>query len=71
MRCLHCQGELKRGAAPYTINRKDYHLIIDHLPAWICEGCGEPLFEAEEVNAIQEIINITDKKLDELLKKVA
>ena len=71
MKCLQCHGTLKRGKAPYTINRKDYHLIIDHLPAWICENCGEPLFEAEEVDVIQEIIKNTDDKLNMLLKKAA
>lgn len=71
MKCLQCQGTLKRGLAPYTINRKNYHLIIDQLPAWICEDCGEPLFEAEEVDVIQEIVKSTDNKLNNVLRKVA
>lgn len=71
MKCLICKGDLKRGEAPYTINRKNYHLIINNLPAWICENCSEPLFESEEVDVIQDIIKSTDDKLEKLVKKVA
>ena len=71
MKCVNCHGDLKKGKAPYTISRKGYHVIIDQLPAWICEECGEPLFETEAVNVIQDIIHSTDEKLAELHKRVA
>lgn len=66
MECLHCQGLLQENRASYTVNRKDYHLIIDNLPAWVCEQCGEPLFEEEVVDTIQGVLNILDKKLNAL-----
>jgi len=71
MKCFNCHGNLKQGKAPFTINRKAYHVIIEQLPAWVCEDCGEPLFAAEAVNIIQEIIHSTDEKIARINKKVA
>lgn len=49
MKCIHCQGTPKRGKAPIHIDRDDCHITIDSVPAWVCEQCGEPLFEEREV----------------------
>ena len=49
MECIHCHGTLERGHTSYTANRKGYHLIIDHVPGWICKQCGETLFDEETV----------------------
>ncbi len=56
MECFSCRGQLKRGKTNYTINRQGYHLIMDAVPAWICQQCGEVLFEEKSVNAIQGLI---------------
>ena len=45
MECFHCKGRLTRKKISYTVNRKGYHLVIDDVPAWVCEQCGEPLFD--------------------------
>jgi len=68
MTCFHCQGELRKGKTSYAINRKGYHLIIDDMPAWICEQCGELLFEEEQVNAIQQLIQAADPKVESLIR---
>ncbi len=60
MKCLHCQGELQRSKATYTVNRRGYHIILDNVPAWVCSQCGEPLFDEKQVNAIQQIIRKMD-----------
>lgn len=62
MKCLHCQGTLERGTAPFHIDRNEYHLILDKVPAWVCTQCGEVLFESEEVDRIQEVARILDGK---------
>jgi len=62
MGCIHCHGTLERGRTSYTANRKGYHLIIDHVPAWICKKCGDALFGEETVEAIQEILREVDKQ---------
>ena len=45
MKCLYCGGKLVRKKVSYTVTQKGYHLIIDDVPAWVCEQCGEPLFD--------------------------
>jgi YgiT-type zinc finger domain-containing protein len=53
MKCLYCQGKMERGNAPFHIDRKGYHLILDSIPAWAWTQCGEAYFEEAEVEAIQ------------------
>lgn len=61
MTCLYCQGTMVRGAAPFHIDRKGYHLILDTIPAWVCPQCGEAYFEETAVEAIQQVIHAVDK----------
>ncbi len=56
MKCIHCQGEMKRGTTAFHIDRKGCHLTLDHVAAWVCEQCGEAYFEEKEVDAIQDMI---------------
>lgn len=62
MKCIHCQGIMKRGTAPMHIDRKGYHLTLDNVPAWICNQCGEALFEENEVDSVQELIKVIEQK---------
>lgn len=64
MECYYCKGNLVRSASSYYIKRDNYHLVIESVPAWVCEQCGEPLFEEKEVQTIQEIIEDMDEKID-------
>lgn len=66
MDCPYCKGELVREMVSYSANRKGYHLIIDDVPAWVCKQCGEPLFDEETVDAIQEMLREVDSRLDKL-----
>jgi YgiT-type zinc finger domain-containing protein len=65
MRCLYCQGTLVRQETHYTASRKGYHLILD-VPAWVCEQCGEPLFDEATVDAIQDILRSVESRLTKL-----
>lgn len=62
MKCLHCQGEMKKGVTPFHIDRKNCHLTLDSVSAWVCSQCGEPYFEAVEVDAIQDLIRSVEEK---------
>ncbi len=62
MKCVHCQGVMKRGTAPLHIDRNGCHLALDRVPAWVCEQCGEAYFDEREVAAIQELIASVDEK---------
>jgi len=62
MKCLHCRGEMKKGSMPFHIDRKGCHLALDKVPAWVCSQCGEPYFEAAEVDAIQDLIRSVEQR---------
>ena len=69
MQCPHCQGRLTPGKTSYTVNRSGYHLIIDQVPAFICDQCHEPLFTEEAVGLVQEMVRALDiqrKELDQI-----
>ena len=61
-KCVHCQGEMKKGTAPVHIDRRGCHLMLDKVDAWVCEQCGEACFEEGEVDVIQDLIRSVDEK---------
>jgi YgiT-type zinc finger domain-containing protein len=62
MKCIHCQGKMKRTHAPFHVDRKGYHLFLQAVPAWVCGQCGEPYFEEREVKTIQRLLTQLDKQ---------
>ena len=68
MKCIHCQGHMKKGTAPYHIDRKGYHLVLDTIPAWACAQCGEVYFEEAEVDSIQRVIRNLDQQAERIAK---
>ena len=67
MKCMHCQGEMERGASSFHIDRKGVHLSLDNVRAWVCRQCGEPYFEAAEVDSIQAMIEAIDAQATKLV----
>ena len=66
MKCIHCQGEMKKGMVPFHIDRKGCHVLLDNVVAWVCQQCGEAYFEENEVDAIQDLIQSVEQKADAL-----
>ena len=67
MKCLYCQGKMKKGTAPFHVDRDGYHATLDAVRAWVCVQCGEPYFEALEVQAIQDFTRSLDAKAKKVL----
>ena len=67
MKCIYCQADMQKSTAPYSIDRKGYHLFFEKIPAWVCSQCGEPYFEEIEVEEIQSTIKEVDKHVERLL----
>ena len=44
---------MERGETPFSLDRQGYHIHWDAVPAWICQQCGEPYFEAREIEIMQ------------------
>jgi hypothetical protein len=38
-------------------------MIIDDVPAWVCQQCGEPFFEEKAVDAMQGILSELDQRV--------
>ncbi|MCC6590038.1 MAG: YgiT-type zinc finger protein [Bryobacterales bacterium] len=66
MKCVHCQGIMVRGQAPFHVDRKGYHLSLDSVPAWVCSQCGEAYFEEREVESIQRLLASLDAETADL-----
>jgi YgiT-type zinc finger domain-containing protein len=66
MKCIHCSGEMRRGAAPFHVDRNGYHLLLDSVPAWVCSQCGEAYFEESEVASIQDALSAIDDQAKRL-----
>lgn len=62
MECFHCKGDLKRGVAPLRIDRKGWHVTIDEVPAWVCDQCGEHLFDVKEMDTVQDLIKTVEQQ---------
>ncbi len=67
MKCIYCQGEMKRGATRFHVDRKGCHVLLDEVGAWVCEQCGEVYFDEQEVDAIQDLIKSIEEKAEALL----
>lgn len=66
MKCIYCQGQMRRATTPFHIDRKGCHLMLDAVPAWVCEQCGEAYFEEREVDTIQDIVRSIEAKAETL-----
>ncbi|PNW41796.1 UNVERIFIED_CONTAM: hypothetical protein BEN50_14280 [Euhalothece sp. KZN 001] len=56
MECPSCQGKMQWKTAPFSIDRNGYHITWDAIPAWVCEDCGEVIFETKEVDLVQTVV---------------
>lgn len=70
MECFCCKGQMRRGSAPLSIDRKGYQISWNAIPAWTCDQCGESLFEASEVKTIQKMLSILDRQSVTLMEKL-
>ncbi|MBU0501842.1 MAG: YgiT-type zinc finger protein [Candidatus Margulisbacteria bacterium] len=59
---------MKRGKTSYTIDRQGYHFTMYNVAAWLCEQCGETVFEEKEVGSIQNLIKTLDSRTAKISK---
>jgi YgiT-type zinc finger domain-containing protein len=51
---------MKKGNAPFSVDRNGYHISWESIPAWVCSQCGEAFFEENEVHHIQKALEKID-----------
>jgi YgiT-type zinc finger domain-containing protein len=64
MKCMYCSGGMKRGTVTFHVDRKGFHLMLNAVPAWVCEQCGESYFDEREVDAIQDLARAVEAKAE-------
>lgn len=68
MKCMYCQGEMKKGTAPFHLDRGGVHVSLDEIPAWVCTQCGESYFEETEIDSVQALVKAIEEQTQKLAK---
>jgi len=63
MRCSinDCVGEYEPREVIHTVRRDSHILVIDHVPAEVCDVCGDVLFTPETVRRIEALRHGSDR----------
>ncbi|MGI9174229.1 MAG: YgiT-type zinc finger protein [Rhodothermales bacterium] len=51
-----CAGTYERREILHCVERADEVVCIDHVPALVCDVCGDVQFEAETVRRLQVLL---------------
>jgi YgiT-type zinc finger domain-containing protein len=54
--CNVCKSSLQNTLTTYTQWIEDRFVVVENVPAWVCEQCGETYFDPEIVDRIQTLI---------------
>jgi len=55
-KCNICQGKLEQQITTYTQWYQGQLIVIENVPAWVCEQCGETYYDPDVVELIQSTI---------------
>ena len=62
MRCLVCRnGTMHKDLGTYFTQLKNCYVIIENVPCWKCDQCGEIVYSASVLEKIEEILEKGDK----------
>lgn len=57
MNCLVCKGgTMSKSFEPYFVKLQGGYVIIENVPCWKCNQCGEILFSASVLEKIEDLI---------------
>ncbi len=51
-----CPGEYEQRRVLHAVRSQVRVVVIDHVPAEVCSGCGDVLFRPETVRGIERIL---------------
>ncbi len=67
MRCLSCKmEEMKEDTNPYFVKLSNCYVIIENVPCYKCNQCGEVYYKASVLERIDEIL----EKLEHIASKI-
>ncbi len=53
--CEFCNGNVRRRAIRARFQYRGRTIYVDHVPAWVCDHCGEQYFDAPVYKRSEEI----------------
>ncbi len=56
MKCDLCGGEYKEKRISQSYNRFSKTVVVENIPALVCDRCGDILLSEETVEAIQDAL---------------
>jgi YgiT-type zinc finger domain-containing protein len=56
MRCPFCKGDTEQQLIRYVQEYDGQVVIVENVPALVCDQCGETLFRPEIVEKLQRIV---------------
>jgi len=56
LRCKYCRGNTRKDTIKAALWSNRGLIVIEDIPARLCEGCGEQFFEAEVTQRMQRVI---------------
>lgn len=54
--CGVCKGKLKKQLLTYSQYLDGQFIIVENVPAWVCEQCGERFYDPEIVEKLQNLV---------------
>lgn len=60
--CSFCQGEVEETKIEYDYRRRSHLLVINDVPAGVCQQCGEKYFTAHTLKRLDHVFhNVFDR----------
>ncbi len=57
MKCVFCGGNMVKSKVTFSYEEEEKHLIVEHVPAEVCNECGEKVFSAEVTDELLRFAN--------------
>lgn len=62
MRCLICRnGIMNKDVGTYFTQMQGCYVIIENVPCWKCDQCGEIVYSASVLEKVEEILEKVEK----------
>ena len=56
-----CPGEYEERKIVHTVRHQGEVIVIDHVPAEVCQVCGDVLLKPETVRRIEKLLRTTPR----------
>ena len=54
-KCPICKGEMKKGETDLTMRRERSVVVVESVPALVCQDCGEAVIDATTSQRVYEV----------------